>query len=222
MLHAKNLRTTALVSRTSKDKAVHPRRCMGRWTLAQYRGSIYCLRLAFPTTFLHSFRLKYLNLRMFLLSSSIHPFSCSSHLEHRALFGVSVITRILRHTAGLLWTSDQPVLETSTYTGQPKRQTSMPSAGFEPATPASKRPQTYGLDRAATGIGQWDGPHFIIFNKLCFDISVSLLKTFCRRLLEAILHVWCLREYGHAPASGLVLCVNSPSLSRLSRRGIKK
>jgi hypothetical protein len=30
----------------------------------------------------------------------------------------------------------------------------MPSAGFEPAIPAIKRPQTYALDRAATGIGQ--------------------------------------------------------------------
>jgi hypothetical protein len=26
----------------------------------------------------------------------------------------------------------------------------MPSSGFEPATPATKRPQTYALDRAAT------------------------------------------------------------------------
>jgi hypothetical protein len=30
----------------------------------------------------------------------------------------------------------------------------MPVAGFEPAIPASKRPQTHALDRAATGIGQ--------------------------------------------------------------------
>jgi hypothetical protein len=29
----------------------------------------------------------------------------------------------------------------------------MPRAGFEPATPATKRPQTYDLHRAATGIG---------------------------------------------------------------------
>jgi hypothetical protein len=29
----------------------------------------------------------------------------------------------------------------------------MPSAGFEPATPATKRPQTYVLDRAATDVG---------------------------------------------------------------------
>jgi hypothetical protein len=30
----------------------------------------------------------------------------------------------------------------------------MPRAGFEPATPATKRPQTYSLDRAVTGIGK--------------------------------------------------------------------
>jgi hypothetical protein len=29
----------------------------------------------------------------------------------------------------------------------------MPRPGFEPVTPATKRPQTYALDRAATGIG---------------------------------------------------------------------
>jgi hypothetical protein len=31
--------------------------------------------------------------------------------------------------------------------------TDMPRAGFESAIPATKRPQTYALDRAATGIG---------------------------------------------------------------------
>jgi hypothetical protein len=29
----------------------------------------------------------------------------------------------------------------------------MPRAGFEPVTPATERPQTYALDREATGIG---------------------------------------------------------------------
>jgi hypothetical protein len=29
----------------------------------------------------------------------------------------------------------------------------MPSTEFEPATPATKRPQTYALDRAATEVG---------------------------------------------------------------------
>jgi hypothetical protein len=33
------------------------------------------------------------------------------------------------------------------------RLTFMPSAGFEPAIPATKRPQTYTLERVATGIG---------------------------------------------------------------------
>jgi hypothetical protein len=64
------------------------------------------------------------------------------------LFGVSW-SHTYRRTVGLLWTSDQPVAETSTYTGQHKRQTSMPRARFEPTTPATKRPQTYALDRAA-------------------------------------------------------------------------
>jgi hypothetical protein len=75
------------------------------------------------------------------------------NLEHRAPFGVSVITLTIRHTVGLLWTSDQPVAETSTCTGQHNTQTSIPSAGFEPATPITKLPQTYALDGAATGIG---------------------------------------------------------------------
>jgi hypothetical protein len=33
------------------------------------------------------------------------------------------------------------------------RQIFMPSVGFEPAIPASERPQTHIIDRAATGIG---------------------------------------------------------------------
>jgi hypothetical protein len=67
-------------------------------------------------------------------------------------FGVSW-SHTIRHTVGLLWTSDQPFAETSTYTRQHNRQTSMPPAWFEPATQATKRPQIYALDRAATGIG---------------------------------------------------------------------
>jgi len=31
----------------------------------------------------------------------------------------------------------------------------MPPVGFETAIPGSERPQTYALDRAATGIGSW-------------------------------------------------------------------
>ena len=34
------------------------------------------------------------------------------------------------------------------------RQTSMPTVGFEPTISAGERPQTYALERAATGTGQ--------------------------------------------------------------------
>jgi hypothetical protein len=64
----------------------------------------------------------------------------------------------LRHTpqsVGLLWTRGRPVAETSTWqqTNTHKIQTSMPPVGFELTIPASARPQTYALDRAATGVG---------------------------------------------------------------------
>jgi hypothetical protein len=53
----------------------------------------------------------------------IHLLSCSSHLEHTAPFGVSVITHTIRQVTGLLWTSDQPDAETSTYAEQHNIQT---------------------------------------------------------------------------------------------------
>ena len=51
--------------------------------------------------------------------------------------------------------SDQLVAEAATYTTHTKqrRQTAMPSAGFEPAIPAMDRLQTYVLDRTVTTIG---------------------------------------------------------------------
>jgi hypothetical protein len=45
-------------------------------------------------------------------------FPVGSQLEYRAPFRVSVITHTLRHMVGLLWTSDQPIAEASTYTEQ--------------------------------------------------------------------------------------------------------
>ena len=42
----------------------------------------------------------------------------------------------------------------------------MPPAGFEPAIPLGERPQTYALDRSATGIGT-----VFIIHKLKFSIS---------------------------------------------------
>ena len=58
---------------------------------------------------------------------------------------------VTSHSVGLLWTGDQHNAETSTsqYTTLTR-----PSMGFEPAIPASERPQPHALDRAATGIGK--------------------------------------------------------------------
>ena len=57
------------------------------------------------------------------------------------------------HSVGLLWTSDRLVAETSALTtrNNHNRQTFMIPTGFEPAIPASERPQTDTLDRAVTG-----------------------------------------------------------------------
>ena len=44
----------------------------------------------------------------------------------------------------------------------------MPPAGFEPAIPASERPQIYALDRAANGIG-------ILFGLVFFNTCIRAL-----------------------------------------------
>jgi len=53
------------------------------------------------------------------------------------------------------WSSRGRVLYLTTHNTQ-KRQIFMPSAGFEPAIPASDRPQNRALDGVATGIGVCD------------------------------------------------------------------
>jgi hypothetical protein len=76
-------------------------------------------------------------------------------MAHQHVIGQGLlVTRFHAHThtlhsVGLLWTSDQPDVETSHRNNI--RQTSVPSAGFEPAIPASERPQTSSLDGAANG-----------------------------------------------------------------------
>jgi hypothetical protein len=58
------------------------------------------------------------------------------------------------HSVGLLWMSDRPGAETSTWQYKThNKETSMPPVGFEPAISAGERPQTHALDWAATGIG---------------------------------------------------------------------
>jgi hypothetical protein len=65
-------------------------------------------------------------------------------------------------SVGLLWTSDQLIAETSTlqHTTLTTDKHPCPPVGFEPTISTGKRPQTYAVDRAATGTGIWH-----VFNK---------------------------------------------------------
>jgi hypothetical protein len=49
----------------------------------------------------------------------------------------------------------------------------MPQAGFEPAIPATKRPQTYALDRTATGIGD-SLTSISSFNKSTIIVNIKI------------------------------------------------
>ena len=82
------------------------------------------------------------------------------HTHTLALTQTRTHTHIHTHThthtpVGLLWTSDQSVAQAATYTthSKPNRQTSVPSARFEPSIPGIEKPQNCSLDLTATGIG---------------------------------------------------------------------
>jgi len=55
----------------------------------------------------------------------------------------------------------------------------MPPVGFEPTIPASERPQTYALDRAATGNGRTK--IYVTKNK---DLHISILTNQCTWVYE--------------------------------------
>ena len=77
---------------------------------------------------------------------------------------------------------------------QQSQQTSIPLVGFEPTNPAGERPQTYALDRAATGTGN---PKSVMHNKQCFveyEMSYSTKHCFIYKyilLLSHPIHTTC-------------------------------
>jgi len=65
-----------------------------------------------------------------------------------------------QHSAGFLWTSDRPVVDTPIW----RHTTLKRDRHLCSAIPAGERPQTHSLDRAATGIGNviklvWNNTH---------------------------------------------------------------
>jgi hypothetical protein len=65
------------------------------------------------------------------------------HIQRRTTFGSTPLDE---------WSARRRDLCLTTHNNR-SRQTSMPSVGFEPKISAGERPQTYVLDRAATGTG---------------------------------------------------------------------
>ena len=65
------------------------------------------------------------------------------HIQRRITFGRTPLDE---------WSARRRDLYLTTHNTH-NRQTSMPSVGFEPTISAGERPQTYALDRAATGTG---------------------------------------------------------------------
>jgi hypothetical protein len=68
--------------------------------------------------------------------------------------GVSRLHSDTINAIGFLWTSEDPVAMNLPGNNKHLKETGFHApAGFKPAVPESKRPQTHALNRAATGIG---------------------------------------------------------------------
>jgi hypothetical protein len=94
------------------------------------------------------------DIKTFFLSSLSWPL-LPTHCRYRALL-LHLITLNDTHTLGRTpLDKDPPDAENSTWkhTTLTRDRYPCPKAGFEPAIPASERPHTHALDRAATGIG---------------------------------------------------------------------
>jgi hypothetical protein len=105
-------------------------------------------------------------------------FPCGAAAERRSRSPHSRGFQITHNDApqpvGLLWTSDQPVAETSTrqHTTLTPDNTPMPPAGFKSKTSADERPQNYTLDLAATGTGSFvplQHTNFFYFSGGCLE-----------------------------------------------------
>ena len=78
-------------------------------------------------------------------------------MEHPFLMFLDHTQR--RSTVGKTPLDERSARRRALYFTTHNRQTSMPPTGFKPITPASRRPQTYALDRATTAIS-WYQPTF--------------------------------------------------------------
>jgi len=105
------------------------------------------------------YKFSYQFVSLFFLLGSTAPSGLGRHCR--------CFTVALRHSAlqsvgrRVISPSQRPLPDNTRYTH--KSQISTPPAGFEPAIPASERPQTHALDRPATGVSSL----FCISYKFC-------------------------------------------------------
>ena len=98
------------------------------------------------------------------------------------------------YSIGLLWTSDKLLSEAASCQKhyKHKRRTSMPSAGFEFLIPAIKRPQTYALDRTATGFGPvwWHGRIVGVRSsvRIAYVLNFAVVKYFVGLIMKSFLN----------------------------------
>jgi hypothetical protein len=121
------------------------------------------------------------------------------------------------HSIGLLWTSDRPVAETSTWQ-HTTQQTDMLPAEFEPATPASEQPQTHALDRAATGIGNsviplWEPQMSLTQIAIPYSLLMHYITISYQPATNAQIVTRCIQHSTCMTATqvtfGLAMCLNS-------------
>ena len=105
--------------------------------------------------------IKYRNMKIILILCFIYVLFCFLWRCGPAGAMASSFLRFLDHTQRRTIVGRTPLCEWSarlrdlylTTHNNHNRQTSMPPVGFEPTISASERPQTYALNRAATGTG---------------------------------------------------------------------
>jgi hypothetical protein len=111
----------------------------------------------------------------FLCNSATAP--SGPGLLHCRGFTIALRRTTLGRTHMEEWSSRRRDLYLTTHNTH-KRQTSTPPSGFEAAIPASERPQTHALDRAATGLGAHI--YILVHNSSQF-VTVYVCMLFRRR-----------------------------------------
>ena len=123
---------------TDTSCASHPTRTAQQSDPTSQRGEMHGISWAMVRPLLF---FSWRNNPLSVMASSLSRLQCGTqthtHTHRNSLDGWSA------------WSRDLYLTTHNTH----NRQTSMSLAGFEPAFPASERPQTHALDRAATGIG---------------------------------------------------------------------